>query len=198
MRRNLVLCSIPALIGALVPFAKDIRGKFAANSQVTPNPSLSDLDTSIKAVELGELNKSPETMEALRVARQLLRNDLDSERGAVQRVVDTKSSYLDAKAIAESYGMTIKESSSFVWPDVYVRYGGAEGAAILGLKRVNGAMNYWQHSLTGTDWVNVQESPKARVRVQGLPLGQVMSFRYRRLVKEVFTDWSLPLQYRVR
>jgi hypothetical protein len=198
MSRFIVEFEIPNMVAALNPCAVLLRTRLTGNVYITnPTPTVAVLDTAIQNHATLELNKSPATMAAVRSARRTLRTYLHHEQSAVQIVVDTKATLNDAEPIAASVGMYLRVTTPHVWPDFGAYYGGIPGAVLLRVKQVNGATNYWQHSTNQVDWFNTPESHKSRMLVTGLPVGQMCYFRTRRLVKDAYTEWSVPLQYKV-
>jgi hypothetical protein len=54
-----------------------------------------------------------------------------------------------------------------------------------------------KRSIDGTEWIDLPETSVASARVTGLSPGTLYFFRYRTLVKNVLSDWSDPVTFRV-
>jgi hypothetical protein len=122
--------------------------------------------------------------------------DLEQEKAYVETVANARSE--DARAVAASSGFAIKESRGPRKWAFGAEQGDLSGEVKLRAPRTNRAAAYaWQQSTDGTHWIDLLDTNDASTTVSGLSPGTLYFFRYRALVRNVASDWSDPITFRV-
>ncbi len=122
--------------------------------------------------------------------------DLEQERTYAETVVNGRGE--DAPAVAASSGFDTKESRGPRKWSFGAEQADRSGEVELRAPRAaRGASYHWQRSIDGTEWIDLLETSVASARVTGLSPGTLYFFRYRTLVKNVLSDWSDPVTFRV-
>jgi hypothetical protein len=120
--------------------------------------------------------------------------------GYAQSILDSLS-YEDGVAAAASSGFKSKKVSVRTKQAYAITRAENAGNADIDLKalgRHGTVMYFHQYMLAGTTtWVDVIPTLDTKASVTGLPIGTVVQFRFRTLVKGVYSDWSAPRSYTV-
>jgi hypothetical protein len=103
----------------------------------------------------------------------------------------------DATAALATLGFHQKKPGTHAKQEYAITWGEASGSADIDLKAVgrHGTVQYChQYMLPGTTiWVDWPPSLDTKVTITGLPVGGVVSFRWRTLIKGVYGNWSQTL-----
>jgi hypothetical protein len=108
----------------------------------------------------------------------------------------------DAAAALVTLGFHQKKVGTHPKQDFSVESGGPSGSAEIDLKAVarHGTVQYChQYMLAGTTiWVDWPPTLDTKVTIPGLPVGMVVSFRWRTLIKGTYGNWSQTLTLLIR
>jgi len=122
--------------------------------------------------------------------------DLQQEKTYVETVANQHGA--DALAVAASSGFDTKDTRGPRKWAFDVEQGERSGEAKLYAPRVDrGAIYKWQRSINGTEWIDLPDTNVASTVVTGLSAGTLYFFRYRTLARNVLSDWSDPITFRV-
>jgi hypothetical protein len=122
--------------------------------------------------------------------------DLEQEKTYVETVANARGE--DADAVAASSGFARKESRGPGTWAFGAKQGDRSGEVKLHAPRKNRAEKYqWQRGADGIQWIDLADTNEASTVVVGLSPGTLYFFRYRTLLRNVLSDWSDPVTFRV-
>ena len=153
---------------------------------------IDDFAAAEAAVRRGTHGTAPE-----RDAKRLVVvGDLEQEKTYVETVANEHAE--DAAAVAASSGFDVKDSRGPRKWSFEAEQGDRSGEVKLYAPRGNRAASYkWQRSIDGTDWIDLPDTTRASTVVPDLSAGTLYFFRYRTLLRDVLSDWSDPVTFRV-
>ena len=121
--------------------------------------------------------------------------------GAYVDTVGAAAPIEQASAILASSGFTENKKPTRNKPAYAVarakkQAAGSVTATVKALGRHGTVMYCHQYSTTGGQaWVDCTPTDDTALAINGLPIGQTVSFRFRTLIKGVYGDWSQTLTY---
>lgn len=122
--------------------------------------------------------------------------DLEQEKTYVETVANARGE--DGPAVAASSGFATKELRGPGKWAFGAGQGDRSGEVKLRAPRRNRAESYeWQRSTDGTVWIDLAGTNEASLVVTDLSPGTLYFFRYRTLLRNVRSDWSDPVTFRV-
>jgi hypothetical protein len=195
--RMIVVLNNPPRGKRILAWGKAMRAKMDGNNYVTSWAAPpAQIDAHLAALEAVEKTSGPGTAKAKETARQTVINDFDANRGSVQIVVDTKATVVEAEAIAESAGMSIRANGQHPKLALGAIAGSAPGSATL-IAPVNAKRDPhdWRYSTDQKTFVALGGSKKAKMPVTGLPAGVPVYIQHRYLTSAGYSEWSEPLLF---
>lgn len=195
LKRHVVILTLPRPVPALIVRARHVILVMRDNTWFPcPNPSIAAAAAATDALEDAELlaqSGGDGTMAARDVARKKAEDTLRALQAQVQAVVNDHTD--DARAIAESAGMSLKRPSSYRKPPLQALSGGSPGDVIVRARAVpkRGVAYEWQHSADGgATWVPIGITTVAETGIAGLAVGTTHCFRFRTTVGKTTGGWS--------
>lgn len=195
LKHHLVVLTLPTSVPALIVRARHVILVMTDNDWFpSPSPSLVTTEEAIDALEAAELVRQQGgkgTAAARNVARKKVEGLLRGLQAHAQRVVWDNAD--DARAIAESAGMALKQPSSYRKPALEAVAGAGPGQVIVRARAVRrrGVAYEWQRSADGGEtWITMGVTTVAYTSIGGLSLGTTHLFRFRTTVKSTTGGWS--------
>lgn len=200
MRMRIRRIWVRMLASKLPGLTKEVVEGMTANSGLFPNPNppLADLTSAAEKLQKAQegLKSHPGT-----------RKDRDEKRAALEALLSHEADYVlfEVEKLPPDKAAAAIEASKFtLWvtgrrgkADISVTQGSVGGTVevdvrrdVVAEKRSWVVIFYWQYSLNGTDWIDCEHTLDTRMTISGLPVGKVVSFRYRAYVQKAFTDYS--------
>jgi hypothetical protein len=188
------------LVGQLPGLTKEVVDGITANAAIftDPDPPLADLTDAANKLQKAQdgLKSHPGTTK-----------DRDEKRSALEALLGHEADYVlseieklppdKAAAAIEASGFTAYWTGRRGKADMSVTAGSVSGSVEVDVRREVVAEKkswvvifYWQYSLNGKDWIDCEHTLDTRMTIRGLPVGTVVSFRYRAYVQKAFTDYS--------
>jgi len=153
---------------------------------------IDDLEAAEAAVRSGTHGTATERDAKLKVVV----GDLEQEKTYVEMVANSRGE--DARAVAASSGFATKETRGRGKWAFGAEQGDRSGEVKLRAPRVDRTATYqWQRSTDGIEWIDLADTNEASAVVAGLSPGTLHFFRYRTLLRNVLSDWSDPVTFRV-
>lgn len=124
---------------------------------------------------------------------RVLQRSLRAFAAGVQGLCDVAPDADHAKAIAAAAGLDAKLSPVLIKPDFAAKPLGSGAVRLYGRRPVprRQAFYEWQMSTDGgASWTPIATTNNARTLVQGLTRAATISFRYRKTVMNVPSEWS--------
>jgi hypothetical protein len=193
--------AIPRREGSFVAFALRVGGK------CTNNPNLPNVGTlpgevldaadAFQQARMDMLTKKG-TADARNAARQDLVEAINHLRDHINTVV-AKLDNDKAKAVIESTGFPVKQTSVRVKPPLEVKYGGLAGTALLvAIAAAHSAIYYFEYSSDQVHWIACPNVLVSQTTVSGLTVGTMYYFRVRAQTRKGLGDYSLIVPYLAR
>ena len=203
-RKIVIVSNFPPNHREFIVFARHVVTCLTGNPRFSHPPvPLADLTALIDALEAAEILVETKVAGAA--------DDRDAKRTAVEVALRQGEAYVesvaqqippqDVESAVTSSGFSLKKRSTHSKPDYEIKRGNVEGSADIRVRargRAGTVMYRHQYSLdSGKTWVDLTPTVETSMDVTGLPLGQLVSFRFRTLVKGAYSDWSQVLTYLV-
>jgi hypothetical protein len=200
MPRLKLTLNLPARNADVIPHARYIASRLDGNPYFPALPVpiatlLGHIDD-FEAAEVAVLRGTHGTATERDAKREVVVLDLEQEKTYCETIVSQRGE--DAQAVAASSGFATKQSRGPRKWAFRVEQGDPSGEAKLYAPRRNRAESYrWQRSTDGTEWIDLPDTNVASAVVSGLSPGTLYFFRYRTLLRDVLSDWSDPVTFRV-
>ena len=178
-------------------FGRKVETKLTGNPRFT-NPPVPPalLGTQLDGYEATVGKKGPGTRQAREEARAKVEAALRQDQGYVEGVVTTLPP-AEIPAAVESSGFFEKKPSKRTKQDFAVDRGLLAGSAVCKVKALgrHGTIQYCHaYSLDGgKTWIDEPPTVDTALTINGLPVAQWVSFRFRPLKKGIYGDWSQTL-----
>jgi len=203
-RKVKLIKDYPRKTQEFILFAQGVVAGFTATSSLANPPitlaSVTALIDLLVTAETPTPNKVPTTVEDRASMRAKIETALGLLLAFAQSVIDTLP-YEQGAALAVASGFKPKKAGSHTKEAYKITRGANAGTATIDLKSLgrHGTVIYChQYSITNaTSWVDAPPTPDTKALVAGLPVGTTVYFRFRTLIKGVYSDWSEPLSFAV-
>jgi hypothetical protein len=201
MHRILAVTKLPRSVPALLRAVQGILDALDGNpSFPSPSPSLATIHAALVALEEAEvalLTRARGTRAVRDEAHARLLTLLGVLLLHVQGVADQDPDH--APQLIESAGMSVKRPAVQTKPPFDVRSGRVSGVVVLAVRSAGDRTAYgWQWSTDeGITWHDAPTTMQAKTAITGLPTGAMCAFRHRVQTKDLTTDWSEAIEWRV-
>jgi hypothetical protein len=201
MPRKFVIAALfPAKDAEFVPYAQGVVAAWTGNT-IVPTPP-------VTVVAVGALVVTLVAAQAAAVKRGAGTAAIrDTARNKVELAFRQWETYAegilaemapaDATAALATLGFHQKQVGSHTKQAYMVEWGELAGSADIDLKSIgrHGTVQYChQYMLAGTTtWIDWPPTLDTKVTITGLPVGTVVSFRWRSLIKGEYGNWSQTL-----
>lgn len=204
-QKVILVKDFPVNVQAFIAFAQNVVTCWTGNT-LFPNPpvSLASVTASINLLVAAEAFASTNKSRTATTDRNNKRSKVNTALGLLlsyaQSIIDTLSIH-DGQAAATSSGFRAKKPSPHPKQDCTIARGPTAGSVVINLKALgkHGTVQYChQYMLAGaTTWVDLAPTLQTKTSVSGLPVGTTVQFRFRTLIKGVYSDWTQPLNFAV-
>ncbi len=123
----------------------------------------------------------------------VLKKSLRAFVGGVQRICDAAPDAAHAEAVAAAAALSVKGSTAHFKPEFAGKALGNGAVRLVGRRPAPRRHAYYEWEMSrdgGATWGVVARTNGARTRVVGLGAAEVVSFRYRKTVMNVVSEWS--------
>jgi hypothetical protein len=192
MRRIKVALNRPKGMGQFISFARFIATRMSNNPFFpSPNVPMATLSAHIDALEAAQvltLSRRDSTRARDALYEQVLA-DLRALKVYVETVANERGD--DREVVVASAGMSIKQVRGPKKPLFSARQLARSGSVQLVVVHPGRpATFYWQRSLDGQTWLDVEDTVVASTPIHGLTPGVLYWFRYRVRTSQGLSDWS--------
>jgi hypothetical protein len=199
MKRILVAQNAPRAAHAFLFHAKVVAARLGEDPLFQPPPpSLAVFEADVAALEDASVAAATRGvgLAAARNARATrVMAGLAVLRSYVQTVADAYPP-LEAAAVIERAGMSVKDARGPSKPDFVVKEGPVSGSVHLYARAATTRASYhWQYSPDGEPWLSAPETMRADAVLEGLAAGTSYGFRYRVVTREGISGWSEPFLF---
>lgn len=194
----IAVLNLARTIGALLTQAKAIVAAVGNNPTMfpVPMPTLAALNAAIQALDTKQTAAHARTTGAAasrNVALQTLKKALNLLKAYVQWTSDNAADLVQARAIIEAAGLTVKVVKARAKAELAAILGDHSGAIDLTAQagpKGKKVFFDWQMSLDGKIWSSLTSTVYASTTVEDLTPATLVSFRYRRNDAKGVHDWS--------
>jgi hypothetical protein len=204
-RKIVVKSDFPRNQAKFIAFAENVAVCLTGNTTFPAPPvtpaALTALIAILSAAEALANKRGAGAATARDTAREHVETGLRQDEAYVEAIIATMA-LLDARAALATSGFLEKKASTYAKGPYSVDDGKLSGSADIDVKALgrHGTVQYChQSSLTGSaPWVDYPPTIETKFTITGLPVGTVVSFRYRPLVKGAYGNWSQTLTLLIR
>jgi hypothetical protein len=194
VKRVRVARDFPTTDDAVTPYCNGIITACTNNKWLpTPNPVLANLETVFAPFPAAQVAAKTKAAGAATIRDELLdqvKLAVESLANQVQAAADANPS--QASAIIVGCGFHIAGAAVRTKKEVSAKAPAAGGTAVLDVLAVVGAICYfWQMSLDKTTWTDCLPTKGSKTTITGLTSGTKYYFRFRCLIKDGYTPWSV-------